>query len=222
MVTLPTSAHRTLPATDLVILNAGQARRMQGQDKLLQVFDTTSQLDKIVHHFHQQVEQIWVNSPRDSSIYQSHYPELAVYADHQAGYWGPVMGMLSAWSHVQTDYVLFIPADITYIATDLLTLLHQRLVQYPAAEVVYVVINQQAVYPLCLMQRRSQSTLAKQLELHQYSIQASFAQLHVQSLEIESPYRLHSINSFEELAEHRLELWAMQHDHALEKRSNTQ
>lgn len=195
----------TFPATDLVILNAGQARRMQGQDKLLQVFDTVSQLDKIVRHFHHQVQQIWVNSPRDPSVYQSHYADIAVYADHQAGYWGPVMGMFSAWSHVQTDDVLFIPADITYIAADLLSQLHQLLQQQPHASVAYVVINQQALYPLCLMRRRSQSILAQQLELQQYSIRASFAQLHAQALELASPYHLHSINSLEELAAHQAE-----------------
>lgn len=191
------------PITDLVILNAGQARRMQGQDKLLQTFDRVSQLDKIVQHFQQQVQQIWVNSPHDATVYQHHYPDIAVFTDDQAGYFGPVMGMLSAWSHVQADYVLFVPADITYIATGILKQLHQQLAQHPDAGVIYVMINQQPLYPFCLMQRRCQHILAEQLALQQYSLQASFSHLHAQTLATTSPYQLHSINSAEELAQYQ-------------------
>jgi hypothetical protein len=39
------------PVTDLVILAGGQARRMQGLNKLLQCFDKQIQLLKISQHF---------------------------------------------------------------------------------------------------------------------------------------------------------------------------
>lgn len=199
-----------IPTTDLVILNGGQARRMQRQDKLLQYFEQVSQLDKIIQHFQHQVQQIWVNSPRDATTYQHNHPNIEVYADHQAGYCGPVMGMLSAWSHVQADHVLFVPADITYIAADILLALHQQLAQHPTAAVAYVAINQQPLYPLCLMQRRCQSVLAEQLALQQYSLKASFARLNAQVLDTDSPYHLHSINSLEELALYQRERRAKQ------------
>ena len=59
------------PATDLVILAGGQARRMNGMNKLLQQFDDQIQLSKICQRFKPEVQHIWVNSHRDNSIYKS-------------------------------------------------------------------------------------------------------------------------------------------------------
>ena len=58
-----TDAHD--PVTDLVILAGGQARRMQGLNKLLQCFDKQIQLLKISQHFRGKVQQQWINSNRD-------------------------------------------------------------------------------------------------------------------------------------------------------------
>ena len=44
------------PATDLVILAGGQARRMNGMNKLLQQFDDQIQLSKICQKFKSEVQ----------------------------------------------------------------------------------------------------------------------------------------------------------------------
>ena len=43
--------NKDFPATDLVILAGGQARRMNGMNKLLQQFDDQIQLSKICQRF---------------------------------------------------------------------------------------------------------------------------------------------------------------------------
>jgi Molybdopterin-guanine dinucleotide biosynthesis protein A len=64
------------PDTDLVILAGGQARRMQGKNKLLQQFDQEIQLLKIYRKFCDEVSKIWVNSYRDCTVYQKIIPEI--------------------------------------------------------------------------------------------------------------------------------------------------
>ena len=62
------------PDTDLVILAGGQARRMNGLNKLLQKFDDQIQLIKIHQQLKSDVAQVWINSHRDYSIYQKIIP----------------------------------------------------------------------------------------------------------------------------------------------------
>lgn len=74
------------PVTDLVILAGGQARRMNGLNKLLQQFDGETQLIKIHQKLRSSVSEIWVNSHRDYSIYQSIVPDIQCYQDDAAGF----------------------------------------------------------------------------------------------------------------------------------------
>ena len=79
------------PPTDLVILAGGQARRMNGINKLLQKFDDEIQLIKIHQQLKNKVSQIWVNSHRDDSIYQKIVPNIQCYQDDETGFLGPLM-----------------------------------------------------------------------------------------------------------------------------------
>ncbi|WP_317494169.1 NTP transferase domain-containing protein, partial [Acinetobacter baumannii] len=85
------------PITDLVILAGGQARRMNGLNKLLQQFDGDTQLLKIHQKLKSSVSEIWVNSHRDYSIYQSIVPDIKCFQDDASGFFGPLMGMKSTW-----------------------------------------------------------------------------------------------------------------------------
>ena len=83
------------PDTDLVILAGGQARRMNGINKLLQKFDDQIQLIKIHQQLKSHVAQVWINSHRDDSIYQKMIPSIHCYQDDESGFLGPLMGMKS-------------------------------------------------------------------------------------------------------------------------------
>ena len=141
------------PQTDLVILAGGQARRMNGINKLLQKFDDQIQLIKIHQQLKNRVAQVWVNSHRDYSIYQKLIPNLHCYQDDEKGFYGPLMGIKSAWSYVKSDYVLFVPCDVTFIQPDVIENLHMALAGHPLAQVAYVNINGKALYPFCLLKR---------------------------------------------------------------------
>ena len=103
------------PETEVVILAGGQARRMNGINKLLQKFDDEIQLIKIHQQLKSRATKVWVNSHRDHSIYERLIPSIGFFEDETTGFQGPLMGMKSAWTHVQSDYVLFVPCDVTFI-----------------------------------------------------------------------------------------------------------
>lgn len=192
------------PATDLVILAGGQARRMNGINKLLQKFDDQIQLIKIHQHLKSTVSAVWINSYRDDSIYQKIIPHIHCYQDDERGFLGPLMGMKSAWSHVRSDYVLFIPCDVTYIPPNVVTKLHQALAKNPKAEVAYVEMNQTALYPFCLLKRTSLPTLVAQLEQKQRSLKQCFESLHAQVACFKNhALFFHSINSLDELQQYQ-------------------
>lgn len=192
------------PKTDLVILAGGQARRMNGMNKLLQKFDDDIQLVKIFQHFKQHVEQVWINSHRDHHIYEDLVPEINLFEDEEDGFHGPLMGMKSAWSHVQSDYVLFIPCDVTFIPPQVFMQLHEVLQQTPLAEVAYVKFNDIALYPFCLVKRSALPTICTHLEQNQCSLKCCFADLHAQEALFENDALFfHSINSLDELQQYR-------------------
>ncbi|NIE95455.1 NTP transferase domain-containing protein [Acinetobacter sp. Tr-809] len=192
------------PATDLVILAGGQARRMNGTNKLLQQFDDQIQLSKICESFKTQVQHIWVNSHRDNSIYKQIEPDIQCYADDQNGFLGPLMGMKSAWSHVQADYVLFIPCDVTYLPHHVLVKLHRALQKQPQAQVAYVNINGDALYPFCLLKRESLLVLEQAIVENKLSLRNCFKQLDAQTVTFQKQSLFcHSINSLDELQQYQ-------------------
>ncbi|MCH7393270.1 NTP transferase domain-containing protein [Acinetobacter dispersus] len=192
------------PATDLVILAGGQARRMNGTNKLLQQFDDQIQLSKICESFKTQVQHIWVNSHRDNSIYKQIEPDIRCYADDQQGFLGPLMGMKSAWSHLQADYALFIPCDVTYIPSQVVLKLHRALQKQPLAQVTYVNINGDALYPFCLLKRESLSVLEQAIAENKLSLRDCFKQLDAQVVAFQKQGLFcHSINSLDELQQYK-------------------
>ncbi len=190
------------PATDLVILAGGQARRMNGMNKLLQKFDDQIQLIKIHQQLKSTVTTVWINSHRDDSIYQKIIPGLHCYQDDERGFLGPLMGMKSAWSHVQADYVLFVPCDVTYIPPKVILKLHLALAKNSLA--AYVEMNGTALYPFCLVKRSSLASFAHHLEQKRRSLKHCFADLHAQVAHFTNhALFFHSINSPDELQQHQ-------------------
>lgn len=188
------------PKTDLVILAGGQARRMNGMNKLLQTFDQKIQLIKIYQQLKSQVNEIWINSHRDYAIYRHLIPHIQCYQDDEAGFLGPLMGIKSAWSYATADYVLFIPCDVAEIPKRLIRKLHQALAINPCSDVAYACINGTALYPLCLVKRHALAHIEISIAQQQRSLKRCFANLHPQVANFEDQsLLLHSINSLDEL-----------------------
>lgn len=198
------SVNKGYPVTDLVILAGGQARRMNGLNKLLQQFDGEPQLLKIHQKLKSSVSELWVNSHRDYSIYQSIVPDIKYFQDDASGFLGPLMGMKSAWSNVEADYVLFIPCDVTYIPTQVVAKLHSALRKNKQAQAAYVSINGDSLYPFCLLKRESLITITEQIEKQRLSLKECFKLLHAQvAIFQKQNLFFHSINSLDELQQYK-------------------
>lgn len=194
----------TYPQTDLVVLAGGQARRMNGINKLLQQFDDEIQLIKIHQQLKSQVNQVWINSHRDHSIYKRLIPSIQYFQDDQSGFLGPLIGMKSAWSHVHADYVLFVPCDVTLIPNKVLSRLHQAMQHNPNSEVAVVEMNGRALFPFCLLKRSSLPKLIEHLQQNQRSLKHCFAEMQMCLVRFKNRALFyHSINSFDELQQYR-------------------
>ena len=68
------------PETDLVILAGGQARRMNGINKLLQKFDDEIQLLKIHQQLKSRVSQVWISSHRQTGSRNTTKPSRSTQA----------------------------------------------------------------------------------------------------------------------------------------------
>ena len=177
---------------------------MNGINKLLQKFDDEIQLIKIHQQLRSRVGQVWINSHRDHSIYERLIPSIRYFQDDEPGFQGPLMGMKSAWSHVQSDYVLFVPCDVTYIPKKVISGLYRAMQRDPFCEVAVVEINDIALYPFCLLKRSSLPTLVQHLEQNQRSLRHCFAKMHMQKARFKNhALFFHSINSFDELQQHQ-------------------
>ena len=107
---MQTLNRQLLEEVSAVVLAGGQARRMGGQDKGLMLFNGQPMIVQIVHRLQQQVSRLLINANRN----QDEYVRLCncpVIADGIGGYAGPLAGMASALSAIETKYLLTVPCD---------------------------------------------------------------------------------------------------------------
>ncbi|PJG86235.1 molybdenum cofactor guanylyltransferase MobA [Conservatibacter flavescens] len=100
-----------------VILAGGQAKRMGGVDKGLQMLGNTPLYQIIYQRLKSQVSTISINANRNQELYAE--SGLKVFSDILANFQGPLSGILSGLSHATTDYVLFVPCDCPFLPLNL-------------------------------------------------------------------------------------------------------
>ena len=74
----------------------------------------------------------------------------------------------------------------------------------PQAQVAYVTINGDALYPFCLLKRESLPVLKQQISENKLSLRECFKQLNAQSTSFQKQSLFcHSINSLDELQQYQ-------------------
>ena len=100
-----------------VILAGGKGRRMDGQDKGLVEFAGRPLVEYVIEAIESQVATVMLNANRNQQQYARYgYP---VISDALEDYQGPLAGFLSALNNARTDYVVTLPCDGPFIASDL-------------------------------------------------------------------------------------------------------
>lgn len=185
---------------DGVILAGGKATRMGGCNKLLQQFGQQRQLEMLLSALKPQVQQLWINSHRDHAIYRAVDDDIGIFSDQCADFLGSLEGMRSAWEYSQQPWILFVPCDIYQLPDAVLQCMAAQISTQKSA-LCYARINEQPLYPLCLMHRSYYPYLAADIEQQQYSLHRCFAAHGSTVASFSMPEQaFHSINSHAEQA----------------------
>ena len=143
-----------------VILAGGQAKRMGGADKGLQLLHGKPLFQHIYERLRTQVEQISINANRNHAEYSA--DGLMVFADRIAGFQGPLSGILTALERSETDFVLFVPCDCPFFPQNLLEKLKSAVVFY-GVFIAYAHDGEREHPTFCLMARSLKDKLADYL-----------------------------------------------------------
>lgn len=143
-----------------VILAGGQATRMGGADKGLQLLHGKPLFQCIYERLHSQVERISVNANRNQAVYAA--SGLPVFGDNIESFQGPLSGILTALERSDTDFVLFVPCDSPFFPDNLLEKLKSAVI-FHGVSIAYVHDGERAHPTFCLMARRLKDKLAAYL-----------------------------------------------------------
>ncbi|MBE2893902.1 molybdenum cofactor guanylyltransferase MobA [Spirabiliibacterium falconis] len=136
---------------DAVILCGGLSRRMQGEDKGLQLLQQKPLFSWVYARLKGQVRSVMVNANRHFDRYAQ--SGLPVVKDELDGFLGPLSGMLTGLLHTQSEYVLFVPCDAPFLPDDLCMRLYAQL-QQKHADIAYVSDGERE-HPTFVLMRRT-------------------------------------------------------------------
>ena len=100
-----------------LILAGGRARRMGGEDKGLLPYQGRPLIEHAIERLHPQAGALAINANRSRAAYARF--GFPVVADAEAGFLGPLAGMLAGLRFAATEFVLCAPCDCPRIAPDL-------------------------------------------------------------------------------------------------------
>ncbi|MBN6710143.1 molybdenum cofactor guanylyltransferase MobA [Haemophilus haemoglobinophilus] len=144
-----------------VILAGGQARRMGGLDKGLQLLQGKPLYQHCLQRLRQQVADISINANRYQEIYQQ--SGLTVFSDELEGFQGPLSGILTALEQAKTDFVLFVPCDSPFLPLDLCAKL-QSAVENSASLLAYANDGEREHPTFCLVSTKLKFSLRDYLQ----------------------------------------------------------
>ena len=100
-----------------VILAGGQGSRLGGVDKGLIELDKIPLVEHLINRIQPQVSEIIISANRHISDYKKF--GFSVYKDDIDDYAGPLAGILKALQKSQSEWLLVVPADCPFVASDL-------------------------------------------------------------------------------------------------------
>jgi molybdopterin-guanine dinucleotide biosynthesis protein A len=107
-----------------VILAGGRATRMGGQDKGLVTLNQKPLIEYVYECLDQQGAKIAINANRNLTIYNQ-YGE--VFKDDISDFPGPLGGMQAALTHLEQDWIGFVPCDCPNLPKNLLQKMYKAI-----------------------------------------------------------------------------------------------
>ena len=101
-----------------IILCGGRGSRLDNQDKPLLHLGDQRIVEWLEHGLEDQVSEILISGSRNVAIYESLGHRVIVDSESEKG---PLVGLISAFSPVQTEWVLATPGDTPFISSNLVS-----------------------------------------------------------------------------------------------------
>ena len=185
-----------------LILAGGQSRRMQGQDKGLQMLNGQMLVAHVIARLRPQLGQVWLCANRHLSQYETF--GLPVFSDESAYLgMGPLAGITSFTAHLPDEYthVQIAPCDTPFLPADLSARLyaaacaHNALAAYPQTA-------EGAHYSCALLHRSLLASAASHLNGGQRSLHGWLAQHRALAVAGFDEADFANINTSEQLQSH--------------------
>ena len=185
-----------------LILAGGQSRRMQGQDKGLQMLNGQMLVAHVIARLRPQLGQVWLCANRHLSQYETF--GLPVFSDESAYLGiGPLAGITSFTAHLPDEYthVQIAPCDTPFLPADLSARLyaaacaHNALAAYPQTA-------EGAHYSCALLHRSLLASAASHLNGGQRSLHGWLAQHRALAVAGFDEADFANINTSEQLQSH--------------------
>ena len=185
-----------------LILAGGQSRRMQGQDKGLQMLNGQMLVAHVIARLRPQLGQVWLCANRHLSQYETF--DLPVFSDETAYLgMGPLAGIASFTAHLPDEYthVQIAPCDTPFLPADLSARLyaaacaHNALAAYPQTA-------EGAHYSCALLHRSLLASAASHLNGCQRSLHGWLAQHRALAVAGFDEADFANINTSEQLQSH--------------------
>jgi molybdenum cofactor guanylyltransferase len=143
------SGNKFMNQTSAIILAGGAGKRVGGRDKGLISWQGKTMVEHVITALRPQVTDIVISCNRNLTTYEQFSLPLAV--DTHGGYQGPLAGLLSAYPHCESDFILAVPCDCPRLPDNLVEKLHQSLQENE----ISVVDDGKRLQPLFLLARKS-------------------------------------------------------------------
>ncbi|OSM95259.1 molybdenum cofactor guanylyltransferase [Lonsdalea populi] len=184
-----------------IILAGGQSSRMGGHDKGLLLLDGIPLYRHVLTRLASQVDNLLINTNRHHERYQqSGYPAIG---DINRQFAGPLAGMYTGLTIMETEWALFAPCDMPALPLNLVSRLQQHIGLHPAAYAT----DGERDHPALLLINKSQTQALKAfLSKGDRKLMLFLKHIDAQPVSFsEQPQAFRNLNTPEELTEWREE-----------------
>lgn len=180
-----------------VVLAGGQARRMNFQDKGLQLFCDKPLISYSLNALRPLVDEIIINANRNQELYENF--GFRVICDLTPDFAGALAGILAVMTKTTADLLLVLPCDAPFISTSQLQkLLNEH--QTSGAEITVACTNEQIHGTFLVVNTDLKTSLENYLAAGNHKMQLWFEQHKTHFVNFEKQHGFENLNTLEELA----------------------
>lgn len=180
-----------------IVLAGGRARRMNFQDKGLQLFRGQPLISYSLNALRPLVDEMVINANRNLEIYANF--GVPIIADLTPDFAGALAGILAVMQNINADLLIAVPCDAPFISTSQL----QRLLsehQAGGAEITVACTGEQIHSVFLVVQTDLKTSLERYLAAGNHKVRLWFEQHKTHFVDFgENARGFENINTFEEL-----------------------